>query len=73
TEIGKLRTEIGNLRTEMYTEIGNLRTEMHDGFRELRNDMVRAIENSRRWRNQKAQLALLASSVGISLLSLLRG
>jgi hypothetical protein len=46
---------------------------MQHGFRELRTDMVRAIENSRKWRNQKAQLALLASSVGISLLGLLRG
>ncbi len=46
---------------------------MHQGFRELRNDMVTAIENSRKWRHQKAQLALLAASVGISLLGILRG
>jgi hypothetical protein len=35
--------------------------------------MVAAIENSRKWRHQKAQLALLAVSVGISLLGILRG
>ena len=76
-EIGSLRTEtyteFGKVRSEMHTEFGTLRTEMHHGFRELRNDMVSAIENSRKWRHQKAQLALLAASVGISLLGVLRG
>ena len=77
TEFGALRTEmhdeIGSLRSEMHTEFGKVRTEMHQGFRELRNDMVSAIENGRKWRHQKAQLALLASSVGISVLGVLRG
>ena len=76
-EIGALHTEMhtefGKVRAEMHTEIGTLRTEMHHGFRELRNDMVSAIENSRKWRHQKAQLALLAATVGISLLGILRG
>lgn len=76
-EIGALRTEmhdeIGSLRSEMHTEFGKVRGEMHQGFRDLRNDMVTAIENSRKWRHQKAQLALLAASVGISLLGILRG
>ena len=77
TEFGKFRAEMhagfGALRTEMHTEFGKVRGEMHQGFRELRNDMVTAIENSRKWRHQKAQLALLAASVGISLLGILRG
>ena len=76
-EFGKVRSEmheqIGTLRTEMHTEFGKVRAEMHQGFRELRNDMVSAIENSRKWRHQKAQLALLAATVGISLLGVLRG
>ena len=69
----EMHAEIGALRTEMHTEFGKVRAEMHQGFRELRNDMVTAIENSRKWRHQKAQLALLAASVGISLLGILRG
>ena len=77
TEFGKFRAEmhaeIGALRTEMHTEFGKVRAEMHQGFRELRNDMVTAIEHSRKWRHQKAQLTLLAVSVGISLLGILRG
>lgn len=68
-----LATEFKEFRAEMHAEFGTLCTEMHQGFRELRNDMVSAIENSRKWRHQKAQLALLASSVGISVLGVLRG
>ena len=68
-----LATEFKEFRAEMHAEFGTLCTEMHQGFRELRNDMVTAIENSRKWRHQKAQLALLAASVGISLLGILRG
>ena len=69
----EMHGEFGKFRAEMHAEFGTLRTEMHQGFRELRNDMVTAIENSRKWRHQKAQLALLAASVGISLLGILRG
>ena len=69
----EMHGEFGKFRAEMHAEFGTLRTEMHQGFRELRSDMVTAIENSRKWRHQKAQLALLAASVGISLLGLLRG
>ena len=72
-EFKEIRGEIGSLRFEMHTEFGKVRAEMHQGFRELRNDTVTAIENSRKWRHQKAQLTLLAASVGISLLGLLRG
>ena len=76
-EFGKVRAEmheqIDTLRTEMHTEFGKVRAEMHQGFRELRNDVVSAIENSRKWRHQKAQLALLAATVGISLLGILQG
>ena len=76
-EFGALRTEMhvefGKVRAEMHTEFGKFRAEMHQGFRDLRNDMVTAIENSRKWRHQKAQLALLTASVGISLLGILRG
>lgn len=68
-----LATEFKEFRAEMHTEFGKFRAEMHQGFRDLRNDMVTAIENSRKWRHQKAQLALLAASVGISLLGILRG
>ena len=57
----------------MHTEFGKVSAEMHQGFRELRNDVVSAIENSRKWRHQKAQLALLAATVGISLLGILQG
>ena len=69
----EMHGEFGKFRAEMHTEFGKVRAEMHQGFRELRNDMVTAIENSRKWRHQKAQLALLAASVGISLLGILRG
>ena len=69
----EMHGEFGKFRAEMHAEFGTLRTEMHQGFRELRSDMVTAIENSRKWRHQKAQLALLAASVGISLLGILRG
>ena len=76
-EFGKIRSEMhagfGAERAEMHDQIGSLRTEMHQGFRELRNDVVSAIENSRKWRHQKAQLALLAATVGISLLGILQG
>ena len=77
TEFKEFRAEMhagfAALRTEMHVEFGKVRAEMHQGFREIRNDMVTAIENSRKWRHQKAQLALLAASVGISLLGILRG
>jgi len=69
----EMHVEFGKVRAEMYTEFGKVRAEMHQGFREIRNDMVTAIENSRKWRHQKAQLALLTASVGISLLGILRG
>jgi hypothetical protein len=46
---------------------------MHQGFRDLRNDFQASIESSRKWRNQKAQLALLATSLAVSLVGLLRG
>ena len=68
-----MHEQIDTLRTEMHTEFGKVRAEMHQGFRELRNDVVSAIENSRKWRHQKAQLALLAATVGISLLGILQG
>jgi hypothetical protein len=76
-EIGTLRTEMhtefGRVRSEMHHEIGALRAEMHQGFREMRNDLITFMENSRKWRNQKAQLALLATSVIVSVLGIVRG
>jgi hypothetical protein len=72
-EIDTLRTEFGKVRAEMHHEIGALRTEMHQGFREMRNDLITFMENSRKWRNQKAQLALLATSVIVSVLGIVRG
>lgn len=40
TEIGSVRSEIGGLRTEMWTEFGKVRAEMAAGFGTIRTEMA---------------------------------
>ncbi|MFM7307599.1 MAG: hypothetical protein ACKO2Q_06440, partial [Actinomycetota bacterium] len=70
-EIAALRTETHQEFGKVRGEIGELRSEMHQGFREIRNDFQLFQADSRKWRNQKAQLVLLATSVLVSLAGLL--